>query len=137
MSSVGRIGSNNSFAKLTEEDVVLIRALWAEGLKQKEIAEKFDISQGQVHTIVSNQAWTHVAPSTRKTRKHDAKAIKGRIHRMLVEAGRPMSLSEIVAAFNTASRKQVANRLSEMQSGAWPDIRIERVKRGMYQASKE
>lgn len=54
-------GEQNHNAKLTADDVSLIRTLHASGeVRSKEIAEKFDISVGYVSEIASYKRWKHV-----------------------------------------------------------------------------
>jgi len=62
-------GSMNYFAKLTEEDVMLIRELIKEreearkkasSLSNKKIAEKFEVSQWTINLISAGRTWTHV-----------------------------------------------------------------------------
>ena len=64
-----RRGSDHKDAKLTEDDVLLIRELNAERLallaqarnvSVKSIADKFDIHEGHVRKICSGECWTHV-----------------------------------------------------------------------------
>ncbi len=47
--------------KLTNHDVVLIRGLYADGMYQATIGEKFEISQSVVSNIVNYKSWKHVA----------------------------------------------------------------------------
>jgi len=62
-------GSKHHNAKITEEDVVLILELYAEGqllrerlktLSMKGIGEKFGIKPQTVYDIVSGRSWRHV-----------------------------------------------------------------------------
>lgn len=53
-------GSRNNHAKLTERDVVEIRARRAAGDRQASIARAFSLSQGWVSDIVNRKRWTHV-----------------------------------------------------------------------------
>ena len=46
--------------KLTEEEVIEIRKLYKNGISQKEIQEKFKISQSQVSGILTYRFWKHV-----------------------------------------------------------------------------
>ena len=39
-----RIGETHPRARISDDDVVMIRALYQKGLKYRDIAEKFDIS---------------------------------------------------------------------------------------------
>lgn len=52
---------NNCKRKIEPEDVLLIRALREEGLKIKDIAEKFELSSSQVGKIVNRKTWRHIA----------------------------------------------------------------------------
>lgn len=46
--------------KLKEEEVIEIRKLYNEGMSQKDIQDKFKISQSQVSGILSYKFWKHV-----------------------------------------------------------------------------
>jgi Trp operon repressor len=54
-------GERQGLAKLTENDVLRIRALLAEGLSQREIAEKFRVSDVTVSDIGHRRTWTHLS----------------------------------------------------------------------------
>lgn len=57
-----RYGEANAAARLTELDVREIRQLYLEqGLKQRQIAERFGITQVHVSAIVRGKAWTHIS----------------------------------------------------------------------------
>lgn len=53
-------GESNAQAKLTEPDVIAIRALRKDGMLQYEIAERFGISRANVGYIVRRKTWTQV-----------------------------------------------------------------------------
>lgn len=53
-------GSRNYFAEICEVDVVLIRDLYASGLKQQAIADWIGISNQSVSVIVTRKAWRRV-----------------------------------------------------------------------------
>lgn len=53
-------GSNMPGAKLTEQDVPIIRAQLAAGVPRKEIASSFNITKGQVSRIGRRASWIHV-----------------------------------------------------------------------------
>ena len=53
-------GEKHPCVKLTESDVCEIRALYASGWVQREIAEEYGISQGQVSRICRGENWNHV-----------------------------------------------------------------------------
>ena len=55
-----RKGEANHKAKLTEEDVRLIRALYADGMVCREIAEKFEVCRQTVYKIATYENWRHV-----------------------------------------------------------------------------
>lgn len=50
-------GSRNGAAKLTERDVLAIRA---DSRPQRAIASRFGISQAQVWSIKTGQSWAHI-----------------------------------------------------------------------------
>lgn len=51
-------GSRHNMAKLTEEDVLEIRTLWATGLhQQRELADRFGVSQPNISKIVRGRLW--------------------------------------------------------------------------------
>jgi len=49
-----------SAGKMTEETVIEIRRLHTEGMKSKDLEEKFNISQSNVSSIVNYKIWKHV-----------------------------------------------------------------------------
>lgn len=54
-------GQDRGHAKLTDEAVQQIRALYQEGrIRQKELARRFGVSQGTVSEIISRKRWTHI-----------------------------------------------------------------------------
>jgi hypothetical protein len=53
-------GSINGRAKLTEEDVPIIRDMLVNNIPQACIAERFGITQPQISLIKLNKRWTHV-----------------------------------------------------------------------------
>jgi hypothetical protein len=55
-----RPGSKHHNAKLTESDVFQIRALYAQGVPQKTIAEKYSIGRPATCAICLRKAWRHI-----------------------------------------------------------------------------
>jgi predicted DNA-binding protein (UPF0251 family) len=55
-----RRGERHPRAKLTEDDVRLIRALGAEGMTQRGLAAKFEVSKHAIEAILTRQSWRHV-----------------------------------------------------------------------------
>jgi Recombination endonuclease VII len=54
-------GMQNAFARLTEEDVLAIRATYAlGGTSQQALATKYGVTQSHIGYIVRRKAWTHV-----------------------------------------------------------------------------
>lgn len=59
--SQGGKGSNHGNAKITEEDVKIIRKMYAsKKYKQKEIGQHFGINNRNVSMIINHKAWKHV-----------------------------------------------------------------------------
>ena len=56
-----RVGEANPSARLTEEDVRAIRKLRDEGLRVRDIAHKYDVSERTVYLIGRRLTWRHVA----------------------------------------------------------------------------
>lgn len=54
------LGSKNPNAVLTEDDVLRLRRLAAEGTLIKTLARTFGIDPATVSRIVSRKAWTHI-----------------------------------------------------------------------------
>lgn len=54
------IGAKNGRAKLTDADVIQIRALRAQGLSNPEIAAKFAVGSSMVSHICNRRCWTHI-----------------------------------------------------------------------------
>src|SRR5882672_5515167 len=55
-----KIGSANSQAKLTEDDIKQIRKLGAEGRTFKSIGIQFGVSGTMISNIITGKAWSHV-----------------------------------------------------------------------------
>jgi len=53
-------GEDHGNAKLTDEDVAMIRELLRARVSQYRIAERFGVSQGLISLIKRGKAWTHV-----------------------------------------------------------------------------
>lgn len=56
----GMIGSRQPTAKLTEAAVTAIRAAYAGGARQREIAAQYGVSQPIISEIVTRRKWKHV-----------------------------------------------------------------------------
>lgn len=60
-SSIHNAGSKHGSAKLTEEDVLEIRSLYAEGkLRQKDLAEMYEVTTMTISHIVTRRKWKHI-----------------------------------------------------------------------------
>ena len=55
-----RQGEAMPWAKITEDGVREIRRMYADGMLQREIAEKFGLGQVQISRIVHRSRWAHV-----------------------------------------------------------------------------
>lgn len=53
-------GSQNDSARVTEQEVALIRKLYAQGVFQVEIGARFGIAQTTVSKIVRRATWGHI-----------------------------------------------------------------------------
>lgn len=53
-------GERHAMAKLTEADVIEIRRLYSNGVRQCAIAANFNTSDKNIHRIVKYQTWKHV-----------------------------------------------------------------------------
>ena len=53
----GRTGENHSSAKLTNSQAEEIRAMVKNGMKQIDIAKKFDVTRGTINNIVNNKTY--------------------------------------------------------------------------------
>ena len=60
-------GEDVGGAKLTEKDVIRIRALYKKGKTQKYIAKLFSVTPDNVGAVVKGKTWKHVAGPTFKT----------------------------------------------------------------------
>ena len=57
-------GANNHHAKLSEADVLEIRAAHASGgVTQKKLADKYGVSHVNISHIVNRQRWAHLSPA--------------------------------------------------------------------------
>lgn len=60
-SSLSKQGSLNGRAKLTEEDVRLIRKLWNEGVSRKELYEKYpQVNPTTIRGVINNKTWKNI-----------------------------------------------------------------------------
>lgn len=55
-----RAGEKCPVAKLSETEIIEIRYMFSSGIKQKVIAEKFNISRTCVSSIVTRRNWQHI-----------------------------------------------------------------------------
>lgn len=56
-----RYGEDNGTAKLTEKEVIEMRRLYENtDLTQYQLADMFEVTQGQVSEIVNRKRWTHI-----------------------------------------------------------------------------
>jgi hypothetical protein len=55
-------GSGHHLSKLTDEDVLQIRASFKEGAAQNALALRFNVSPGTIAYIVHNRTWKHLLP---------------------------------------------------------------------------
>ncbi len=55
------IGERNHRSKLTDDDVVRMRALRCRGVELKDLAVQFGVSVSAVHAAVTRLTWRHVA----------------------------------------------------------------------------
>lgn len=53
-------GSKNGRSKLNESDVIQIKQLLSQGIKNKEIADKFSISKSVICDIKHKRKWSHI-----------------------------------------------------------------------------
>lgn len=58
--NVFRVGSRCPTAKLTEQDVVCIKKMLADGISTREIAERFGVKQPTISNIKTGVTWSHV-----------------------------------------------------------------------------
>lgn len=56
----GRIGTRNGSAKLTEQDVIKIKELLAQGFSQEKIAKQYGVAQSIISKISLGRLWKHV-----------------------------------------------------------------------------
>jgi hypothetical protein len=54
------VGENNGMAKLTKEDVVVVRLLAKAGRTRKEIADIYHMSVGGINDIIARRLWKHI-----------------------------------------------------------------------------
>lgn len=57
---VDRAGSKNGHAKVTEEDVKLIRRQKMEGASMRELTERFGLKKSAIGLILQGKTWAHV-----------------------------------------------------------------------------
>lgn len=67
-SSQGHPGESHPFAKLTDDQVMEIRRIWAGQMSQAEIARRYGVSVVSIVNIVNQHSWRHL-PSVADYRK--------------------------------------------------------------------
>ena len=50
----------NTYNKLTPDDIPLIRALMRSGMRDREIAEKFEVGQAAINRVRHRVTWSHI-----------------------------------------------------------------------------
>jgi uncharacterized protein YjcR len=59
--SPDRVGENHPYAKLTESDVIAIRARYAEGgVTYKKLGEQYGVSGSAIARVVRRENWKHI-----------------------------------------------------------------------------
>lgn len=58
----GCIGEKHKFSKLKNHQVIEIRRLHTEGVKQNVLAKQFGVSTATLNSIVLNKTWKHLLP---------------------------------------------------------------------------
>jgi hypothetical protein len=53
-------GTGNGRSKLTDRDVLEMRRLRAEGMKQSDLVARFGVNRNMVQRILYRKAWTHI-----------------------------------------------------------------------------
>jgi len=53
-------GESNPRARLTKEDVLKIRQLFSDGMRQTDIAKQYNMSVMAIHSIVRYKTWKHI-----------------------------------------------------------------------------
>jgi predicted DNA-binding protein YlxM (UPF0122 family) len=53
-------GQDHPRARLTDDDVRLIRVLHADGMSFRVLAEKFEVSKRSIESVITGQTWRHV-----------------------------------------------------------------------------
>lgn len=56
----GHPGESHPMHVLTEEDVINIRKVWADGASEKELADSYKVSISTISAIVCNRTWKHL-----------------------------------------------------------------------------
>ena len=54
------VGSRHHMAKLTEDDIPIIRRLHDEGMSTRTLAAKYEVSQRAILQVVNYISWRHV-----------------------------------------------------------------------------
>jgi len=53
-------GEDNGTSKLTSEQVLEIRMIWARNMTAKELAAKYGVARITIEKIVNQQSWKHL-----------------------------------------------------------------------------
>ena len=59
-SSIHNAGSKHGNAKLTEEDVLAIRSLYAKGMGQRDLAKIYEVAAVTISHIITRRKWKHL-----------------------------------------------------------------------------
>lgn len=64
------IGQSENVSKLTEEQVWEIHLMYSTGnFRQKDLAQKFDLSRSTIHNILRGETWKHMYRKAQKMEK--------------------------------------------------------------------
>lgn len=55
-----RYGERNHFARLTAQEVIVIRELRASGMTQQAIANRFGVGRSTIQSVVTRKHWSHL-----------------------------------------------------------------------------
>lgn len=53
-------GERNPTHRLTEDEIMEIRRIWARNVTAKELAAKYGVAPITIYKVVSDQCWTHL-----------------------------------------------------------------------------
>lgn len=89
-------GRENAFAKLSDEDVRLLRCLYERGAKQTDLAARFGVHQSTVSKVILGKAWCHAEGKVRTGTRSDRFREMHREGRHIIRRGPKLTAEQVL-----------------------------------------